>query len=74
MSHFLLMMWGLVDVDLIVSLDDFDDDDDPETTIHVRLMAWCNVYEQRQAGEKQIGKKLMAAACHPTKWWDWFMS
>ena len=47
MSHFLLMMWGLVDVDLIVSLDDFDDDDDPETTIHVRLMAWCNVYEQR---------------------------
>ena len=35
--------------------DDNFDDDDPETIIHVRLMAWCNRYKQRKVCEKEIG-------------------
>ena len=32
-----------------VSLDDDSvNNDDQGTIIHVRLMAWCNIYEQRQ--------------------------
>ena len=31
-------------------------DDDPETIIHVRVMAWCNRYKQRKACKKEISK------------------
>ena len=30
------------------------DEDDPETVIHIRLMAWCNRYKQRKACKKDI--------------------
>ena len=54
-----------------ISLDDDNfDDDDPETIIHVRLIAWCNRYEQRKACKKWISKELFSVACHPTGWWD----
>ena len=40
---------GLANVDLNnVSLDDDNfDTDNPETILHVRLMAWCNRYKQQ---------------------------
>ena len=45
---FFLDDMSLFNVDLNnVNLDDNNFDDyDPETTLHVRLMAWCNRYKQ----------------------------
>ena len=49
------------------------DEDDPETIIHVRLMAWRNNYKQCKACKKEISKELMPVAWHRTSWWDWCM-
>ena len=49
----------------MLSLDDGNFDDDPETIIHVSLMAWCNRYTQHKACKKDISKKLMPVAQHP---------
>ena len=35
--------------------DNFDEAD-PETIIHVRLMAWCNKYKQRKTFKKKLSK------------------
>ena len=60
---------GLANVNLNnVSLDDVNfDDDDPETIIHVRLMAQCNRYKQHKAYKKEISKGLMPEAWPPTR-------
>ena len=42
-----------------INPDDDNFDNDSETVIHVRHMAWHNRYEQRMACEKEIYKKLM---------------
>ena len=44
---------------------------DPDSLIHVRLMAWCNKHKQYEACKKEITRELMAVACDPTRWWDW---
>ena len=50
------------------------DEDDPETIIHVRRMAWHNGLKQHKAFKKDMSKKLMPVAWHQTRWWDWCMS
>ena len=41
-----------------INLDDDDfHEDDPETIINVRLIAWCNRYKQHKACKKEIKKK-----------------
>ena len=52
--NFLSDGMGLVNVDLNnVNLgDDNFDNYDPQTIIHVRIMAWCNSYKQRMAYKK----------------------
>ena len=41
---------GILGVDLDkINLDDDFYKDDPETTIHVRLLAWCHKFEKRKA-------------------------
>ena len=47
---------GILSVDLnIINLDDVNfDKDDPETSIHARLMAWHNRLKQRKAFKKDI--------------------
>ena len=58
-----------------INLDDDNFDvDDPETTIHVRLMTWCNRYKQLKACKKEKSKELMPIAQHPKRWWEWCMS
>ena len=42
--------------------DDNFDEDDPESTIHVRVMAWHNRFKQRKAFSKDINKELMSKA------------
>ena len=53
-----------------IDLDDNNFDNyDPETTINVRFMDWCDRYKQRKTC-----KKLLSVAYHPTRWWGWYMS
>ena len=49
---------GILSADLDnIDLDDVNfDEDDPETIIHVRLLAWCNIYKQRKSSKKDISK------------------
>ena len=47
--------------------------DDPETVIHVRLLAWCNKFEKCKTLKKDISKELMSVEWPPTRWWDWCM-
>ena len=63
-------------VDLInINLDDVNfDEDDPETIIHVILIAWCNRFKQSKAFKKDLRKELMAVAWHQTRWWNWCIS
>ena len=55
---------GILNVDLNnINLYDVNfDEDDPETIIHARLMAWHNRLKQRKAFKKDISKELMPVA------------
>ena len=49
------------------------DEDDAETIINVRPMAWHNELKQLEVFQKDISKEIMRVAWHPTKYWDWCM-
>ena len=55
---------GILNVDINnINIDDFKfDEDDTETIIHVRLMAWRNRLKQRKAFKKYMSKELMLIA------------
>ena len=63
---------GVLSVDLNnINLDDDNFiEDDPETIIHVKFMAWRNEYKQHNACEKDMSKELMPAVWPSTRWWD----
>lgn len=67
---------GIIIVNLSkINLDGVNFDEyDPETTIHVRLVALCNIFKQRKMFKKDLSKELMPVEWYPTKWWDWQMS
>ena len=54
-----------------INIDVNFEDDDSETIIYVRLMAWCNILKQHKAIKKDISNEIMHVACHPKRWWDW---
>ena len=66
---------GILSVDLnSINLDEVNFDvDNLETITHVRLMTRSNRYKQRKSFRKDISKKLMPKAFHPTRWCDWCM-
>ena len=65
---------------LSIDLNKFNPDDtnydegDPETVIHIRILAWHIKFEKRKALEKELNKELMLIAWHPRRWWDFCMS
>ena len=63
---------GLNTIDLNnINLNDNNvDENDPETIIHVILMAWCSKHKQHEACQKEISRELMPVAYHPTRWQD----
>ena len=67
---------GIIIVNLSkINLDGVNFDEyDPETAIHVRLVALCNIFKQRKVFKKDLSKELMPVEWYPTKWWDWQMS
>ena len=56
------MKWVILAIDRNnISLDDVNFDD-PETIVHVRLMAWRDQFKQRRAHKKELSKELMLVA------------
>ena len=55
---FFVNQMGILDVDLDIINDDDNniDEDDPDTIIHVRLLAWCNKFEKRKELKKIYAK------------------
>ena len=48
-------------------------EDNPETLIHVRLLAWRNKFEKRKPFKK-YNQRINACSMASNKWWDWCMS
>ena len=58
-----------------INLDDTNyDEDDPETIIHIILLAWHIKFEKRKALKKELNEELMLVAWHPRRWWNFCMS
>ena len=52
---------GILGVDFDgINLNDFNfDKNDPETTIHVRRMAWCNSFKQRKGFKTELSMVIL---------------
>ena len=57
-----------------INLDNNFDEDDNDTIILIRLLAWHIKFEKRKELEKELSEELMPLAWHPNRWWDWCMS
>ena len=60
-----------------INLDDNFDEEDPNTTIVIRLLTWQTKFEKRKKHKKKkkkLNEELMSAVWHPTRWWDWCVS
>ena len=52
-----------------INLDDTNfDEDDPETIINVRLLAWDIKFEKLRALKKELNEELMVIVWHPRIW------
>ena len=66
---------GIVDIDLNnISLGDKFDEDDPDTIILMRGLAWHIKFRKREEHKKELREELIPVAWHPNRWWDWCMS
>ena len=52
-----------------VNLDDDNnfDEDDTDTIIHVKLLAWGNKFKKRKSLEENTSKKIMLITWHPKR-------
>ena len=73
---YLMMLYSLMLIQLLIKVnninlnDDHFDDNDLETAIQVKLVAWCNKHKQRKAFTNNLSKKLIIAAWPLTRRWD----
>ena len=63
---------GILNIDL--NNDTNYNEDDPETIIHIKLLAWLIKFEKRKPLKKELNEELMLVAWHPRKWWNFCMS
>ena len=54
--------------------DDNFNEDDSNTIIHVKLLAWRSKFKKRKALKKKTSKELMPAAWHTRRWWTFCMT
>ena len=45
-------------------------EDDPETIIHVRLLAWYSKFEKLRTLKKELNEELMHISWHPRRLWN----
>ena len=66
---------GILNIDLNnINVDNNFDEDDPDTIILIRLLAWHIKFEKRKALKKELHEKLMLIAWHPKRWWNFCVS
>ena len=70
-SHLVVMKCVLINN---VNLDNNFDEDDPDTIILIRLLAWHSKFKKCKALKKKISEKLMLIAWHPKRWLNFCMS
>ena len=63
---------GIINIDLNnINLDDTNfKEDDPDTIILIRLLAWHIKSEKFKEFKKNISEELMPVAWHPKRWWN----
>ena len=62
---------GILNIDLNdININNNFDEDDPDTIILIRLLAWHIKFEKRKELKKELNKELMPVAWHPNRWWD----
>ena len=61
---------GILNIDLNnISHDDTNyNEDDPETIIHIRLLAWHIKFEKRKTLKKGLKEELVLVTWHPREW------
>ena len=67
---------GILSVNLNnANLDDNNyEEDDPDTIILIRILAWHFQFEKRKELKEKVSEKLMPITCHPKRWWNLCMS
>ena len=65
---------GILNIDLNnINFDDSNyDEEDPDTIVLIRLLAWHIKFEKRKELIKKISVELMPVAWHPNRWWDFW--
>ena len=53
-----------------INLDNIFDEDDPDTIIHVRLLAWHVKFKKSKSLKKELKEELMPIAWHSKIWWN----
>ena len=62
---------GILNIDLNnINLDNNFDEDDPDTSILIRLLAWHIKFEKRKALKKELNEELIPEVWHPNRWWN----
>ena len=65
---------GILNIDLNnINLDDKFNEDNPDTIILIRILAWHNKFRKRKELKKELSEELMHAAWNPDRWCDWCM-
>ena len=60
---------GILNIDLNnINVDNNLDEDDPDTIILVRLLAWHIKFEKRKALKKELSQELMLLVRHRSRW------
>ena len=49
------------------------DEDDPNTIILIRLLAWHIKFKKGKALKKELNEELIPVAWHPKRWWKFCM-
>ena len=57
-----------------INLDDNFDEDDLNTVILTKLLAWNTKVKKRKELKTELNEELMPFAWHPNRWWDWCVS
>ena len=57
-----------------INLDNNFDEDDPDTIILIRFLAWHIKFKKRKELKKNISEELMPIAWHPKRWLNFCMS
>ena len=50
------------------------DEDDPNTIILIRILAWHIKFKKCKALKKELNEELIPVAWHPERWWKFCMT